>query len=150
VYQPRFAPPSRAPYHVTRVGPDPVARRNPLSGMAEREGAVADVAVRRPDVLIVTEGFATPYLADERSGGRVLAPLWRAQRADQATARFVRDAVDDTLPGYRLALVAAPDLPFAPRQIHASTGARTYVLVRADWRRADGSAPIAVPIAAPN
>jgi hypothetical protein len=134
VYQPRFAPRGEAPYRVARVGGDPAAARNPLAGMDEREDAVtADgVARRRPGVIVVTEGFATPYLAGARSGGRVFAPLWEKQRSDAATAPFVRDAVAGRLPGYRLSLVAAPDLPFAPVRVHESTGMRTWVLVRAD------------------
>jgi hypothetical protein len=140
VYLPRFASratdtaasPSSSPYVVARVGPDPVGARNPLQGMDERQAAVADVARRHPDVLIITEGFALPYLAEPPSQGRVLPALWQRERADEATRRFVRGAAAGTLEGYRSCIVAAPRLPFAARRVHASTGGKTWVLVRAN------------------
>jgi hypothetical protein len=136
VYLPRFqAPP--APYRVARVGLDSVDRRNPLAGMDERSGAVGDVAARRPDVVVLTEGFATPYLvgAPTAAGdGRILPELWQRDRAEAATFEVVRAAAAGALPGYRLCLLAAPELPLGlvPRRIHASTGGRTWVLIHGE------------------
>jgi hypothetical protein len=139
VYLPRFAPPERAPYRVARLGPDPIAARNPLPGMREVQDRIADAPRRRADVIVLTEGFAQGYLADAPyppDQGRVLPGVWRQARADGATTAFVRAAVAGTLADYRTCLVAAPSLPAwlpfpgtAPR-LHVSTGQRTWLLVR--------------------
>lgn len=140
VYLPLFSPPGEGPYQVERVGPEPVTGRNPLPGMREVQDAIAGIARRRPDVIVVTEGFATPYLAPSvLPEGRTLPLLWQNERADSATAELVRAATADTLTGYRLCMLAAPELPFAPRRIHASTGGRTWVLVSTDQSIAYGS-----------
>ena len=139
VYLPRFAPPTRA----TRVGADPVALRNPMPGMDELQAAIADAPLRRPDVIVMSEGFALPHLADSGaspSPGRLLPGVWQTARSDTATTAFVRAAIADTLPNYRTCLVAGPALPawippaWAPRPIHVSTGLRTWVLARRDRR----------------
>ncbi|HEY2899097.1 MAG TPA: hypothetical protein VGL59_00875, partial [Polyangia bacterium] len=141
VYLPRFDAAGATPYRLVRVGPDPLAGRNPLLGMNEIQGAIAAVARRRPDVVIITEGFATPYLADADSdsdqprSGRILPAVWRQARADSAVTTFVRDAVAGRLPDYQIRVAGPslpPWLPGEPRQIHASTGLRTWLLVRRD------------------
>ncbi|HVZ73807.1 MAG TPA: hypothetical protein VHJ20_15615 [Polyangia bacterium] len=133
VYLPRFAPPEATPYRAARVGPDAPDRRNPLAALREVAGEIADVGARRPDVILLPEAFALPYLADPPRPGRALPPIWRA---DAGTTAFVRAAASDTLAGYRRCFVAEPHVPawpgFAPRRIHVSTGMRTTVLARAD------------------
>lgn len=137
VYLPRFARGADTPYLASRVGTDPVARRNPLERLQEVEDTVEDVARRQPDVLVVSEGFAAPYLAtDTPAPGRLLPRLWQRERGARggATLRFVRAAIGDTLEGYRLCLLAEPRLPWwmplSPRRIHVSSGERTWILVR--------------------
>ena len=135
VYLPRFATgPAPPPYQVARVGPEPIAGRNPQAGMVERQARIADAPARHPAILIVTEGFASPYLDQAPRDGRVLPPVRARARDDEATAAFVRAAVADALPGYRLRVVASPHPPWPlrVRRIHGSTGTRTWVLERAD------------------
>jgi hypothetical protein len=137
VYLPRLDQ-AHAPYVASRVGIDPVGRRNPLEHLHEIEGHEGDVDHRRPDVIVVSEGFAAPYLATTPAPGQVLPLVWRREReADGGrTLRFVRAAVGDTLDGYRLCLIAGPRmpwwLPLSPRRIHVSSGARTWILGRRD------------------
>jgi hypothetical protein len=68
------------------------------------------------------------------AGARILPAVTSRARADSAAMAFVRSAVADALPGYRRCFVAGPRLPswIAPRRIHGSTGARTWILVRRD------------------
>ena len=136
VYLPRFD--AAAPTRAARVGPEPAEAHNPLAGMREVQDEIANLPRRSPDVVVVTEGFALPDLAQPPAPGRVFPPLWRRARADEASARLIRDAVAGTLDGYRLCFVAAPALPapFAwlglrPPRVHVSTGMRTWVLARA-------------------
>jgi hypothetical protein len=116
-----------------RVGLEPAATRNPLASLSELEGLPEAVERRRPDVIIITEGFAAPHLATPAGPGRVLPAVWQRERAVGGTSRLVREAVSDTLPGYQQGLVAQPHLPTLlgpPRQVHASTGMRTWILLR--------------------
>ena len=86
VYLPRFQSQPRAPYRVTRVGPEDIIFRNPLAGVDERQERIADALARRTDVLIVSEGFALPYLLPEpASDGRVLPAVTRRARQDLPT-----------------------------------------------------------------
>jgi hypothetical protein len=137
VYAPHFAMGFDAPYRVRRVGPTSPRSRNPLVGVEEFQGAIGDVAARRPDVIVFSEGFANVYLVPERSGGRALSSVIEGRRADAATAELVRSAVRDELPGYRLSLVARPELPglaralgLSPVAIQSTTGMSLWVLVR--------------------
>jgi hypothetical protein len=133
VYQPRFVEAAARGVRIARVGPEPVAARNPQAGMDERQGRIADVLSRGPDVVLVPEGFASGYLKDAPTGaGRVVPDVARRERADLETTMVVRAAVAGALPDYRLCFVAEPRLawPFVTRQIHVSVGQRTWVLAR--------------------
>ncbi len=133
VYQPRFAAAASHGVRITRVGPEPVAGRNPQAGMDERQARIGDVVSRSPEVIVLTEGFAGPYLDEPPlGGGRVVSEVARRERSDAATTMVVRAAVTGALPGYRLCFVAAPRLPFplVARRIHVSVGQRTWVLAR--------------------
>jgi len=133
VYQPRFADAAARGVRIARVGPEPLAGRNPQAGMSEQQGRLADVVSRAPDVVLLAEGFAAGYLEDAPPGaGRVVPEVARRERADAETTAVVRAAVAGTLPGYRVCFVAAARLPwpFVARQIHVSVGQRTWVLAR--------------------
>jgi hypothetical protein len=133
VYQPHFELAAGSPYRVRRVGPERPAARNPLVGVEEVQAAIADVDGRRPDALVLSEGFANAYLA--RSGAA--SAVVRARRADEATASFVNRAVENQLPGYHQALVARATLPgwatalgLRPIRIQSTTGSTLWVLTR--------------------
>ena len=133
VYQPRVTDAAARGVRITRVGSEPVVGRNPQVGMQERQGRVADVLSRSPDVIVLTEGFAGAYLDEQPAGGgHIVSEVARRERGDAATTMVVRAAVAGALPGYRLCFVAAPHLPFplVTRQIHLSAGERTWVLTR--------------------
>jgi hypothetical protein len=139
VYAPHFDVSPEAPYRVRRVGPTNPRSRNPLVGVAELQGEVGDATARNPDVIVLSEGFANVYLVGERSGGRAFSNVIEERRADSGTAGFVRRAVRNQLPGYRLALIARPELPriattlgLVPVAIQSTTGLALWVLVRRD------------------
>lgn len=129
VYLPRFELGVSAPYTVQRVGPRPYGL---LPGVTEVQDRFDNVAARRPDVLVIPEGFANRYLSegalnDNLPGG------------DAQGTGFFRQAVEDRVAGYRLALVARPTLPswaqglgLSPVEIHGSTARRVWVLHRSD------------------
>ena len=80
---------------VARVGPEPVAGRNPQAGMDERRGRIADVVSRSPDVVLLTEGFAAAYVESTAAAPVVCCPRWRVasartQRRPWSCARLSR------------------------------------------------------------
>lgn len=139
VYAPHFDVSAASPYRVVRVGPERPKSRNPLVGASELEGRIADAEVRRPSAIVISEGFATPYLAVSDDPSRPLSGVMRERRADTTTTDFVRAAVTDGLPGYHLALAARPSLPrwarafgLHPVAIQGTTGLSVWVLLRSD------------------
>jgi hypothetical protein len=158
VYQPHFDVTPESPYELARVGPEPPGRRNPLVGAREVEDEIADVEERRPDVLVVTGGFANGFLGLSRDPARPLANVARARRREMDTVAFVHAATTGTLPNHRLVARLEPRLPgwarflgLHPVSIQATTGMPLWVLVRTDGRARDlappsGSAPLTPPI----
>ncbi|HEY3495174.1 MAG TPA: glycosyltransferase family 39 protein [Polyangiaceae bacterium] len=141
VYQPHFDVSETSRYRVERVGPEPPNKRNPLVGAREVQAEIADVGARRPDVLVLTGGFANSYLAEQRDASRPLSAVVRERRKNADTVEFVHQATSDALPGYRLVARLNPALPrFAsalglrPLAIHATIGLPVWVLVRRDGR----------------
>jgi hypothetical protein len=137
VYQPHFDVSRGATYRVARVGPEAPKSRNPLVGALELQAPIADVAARRPDLLVLSEGFANSYLVRESEASRPLSGIVAARQKDEPAVAFVRAAVADRLPDYRLALVARPRLPawaralgLAPVPIQGTTGLALWVLER--------------------
>lgn len=144
VYQPHFDVSAEAPYRVERVGPEPARSRNPLVGAHELQAAIADVETRRPDVLVLSNGFADSYLRRPQSPARPLQGVVAERQRDQATTEFVRAAVAGRLPNYRVALHARPQLPalatwlgLRPVAIQATTGVPLWILVREGGRAAE-------------
>jgi hypothetical protein len=133
VYQPRFADAAARGVRIARVGPEPVAGRNPQAGMDEQQGRIADMVLRSPDIVLLTEGFAAGYLEEAPAGaGRVVPEVARRERANLETTMVIRAAVAGALPNYRVCFVAGGRLPgpFVARRIHVSVGQRTWVLAR--------------------
>jgi hypothetical protein len=139
VYAPHFDVSAGSPYRVARVGPTRPSARNPLVGVEEVQGEIADVEVRRPDVLVISEGFANAYVVPERGDGRTLSTVIEERQGDRPTATFVASALADRLPHYRVRLVARPHLPalaralgLSPQKIQSTTGIAAWVLARTD------------------
>lgn len=137
VYAPHFDVGPDAPYRVRRVGPTSPRSRNPLVGVEELQAPIGDVAARNPDVVVLSEGFANPYLAAERRAGQAFSSVMDQRRSDAGVAKLVELAVKDELPGYRLALTAETNLPSVAvalglKRVHiqSSTGLTYWVLVR--------------------
>jgi hypothetical protein len=150
VYQPHFDVTRSSPYRVTRVGPDRPTSRNPLVGATELQAAIGDASVRRPDVIVLSAGFANSYLG---SGDRPASRVVRARRGDASTAIFVQQAVRNELPGYHQVLVARPTLPawanflgLRPVRIQSTTGSTVWVLGRDDTRGTAEPAPPSFPL----
>jgi 4-amino-4-deoxy-L-arabinose transferase-like glycosyltransferase len=139
VYQPHFDVSANAPYRVTRVGPEAPNARNPLVGASELRAAIADAPLRRPDALVLSEGFANAYLTRDEPRGAKASAVVRSRRGDAPTATFVTRAVVDDLAGYRQVLVARATLPawaralgLRPVRIQSTTGSSLWVLARAN------------------
>lgn len=139
VYQPHYDVTPQSPYRVQRVGPERPLKRNPLVGATELEAAIGDIERRKPDVLVIPEGFANAFLAEQRDPTRPLAGVTRERQADTGTVALLRAATENRLPHYRLALHARPALPawalalgLEPVAIQASTGMSVWVLERSD------------------
>ena len=152
VYQPHFDVSQGSPYRVSRVGPEPPAARNPLVGATEVRAAIGDAPARRPDAIVLSEGFSNAYLEPKGRRGMPSSAVVRARQRDRATASFVEQAVRDGLPGYRRALVARATLPrwataigLRPVRIQSTTGGAVWVLVRTRAPRATEPAPPALP-----
>jgi hypothetical protein len=143
VYQPHFDVSAASPYRVRRVGPERPRSRNPLVGAEELQAPIADVESRRPDVLVLSHGFANSYLRRATVSAQPLPGVITERQRDLPTLEFVRAAVAGRLPHYRLALHAQPRLPaFAswlglqPVEIQSTTAVPLWVLVREDGRGA--------------
>jgi hypothetical protein len=141
VYQPHFDVSETSPYRVQRVGPDPPGKRNPLVGALEREGELADVGARAPDVLVISEGFANNYLRPDRDAARPLPEVTRARRRDTGAKAFVAAATAGKLPGYRLLGRLEPELPawahalgLEPVSIQGTAGLSVWLLVAESGR----------------
>jgi hypothetical protein len=141
VYQPHFDVSASAPYRVERVGPDQPAKRNPLVGAREVSDDIANVEARRPDVLVISEGFANNYLRSDHDSARPLAEVARARRRDSSTLQFVRRATAGNLEKYRLVARLEPQLPawavalgLRPISIQGTIGLSAWVLVRENGR----------------
>jgi Dolichyl-phosphate-mannose-protein mannosyltransferase len=141
-YLPHFDTSPGAPYRVQRVGPEPVASRNPLPGMTELEAPYLSVAARAPDVLVIPEGFMQRFLAREHAASTVEQPVMLAARAAGDGEAFFRAVAADRLPGYRVQRIFAAVLPswaralgMAPADVHGSMNARIWVLERTSTER---------------
>ena len=139
VYLPRFDRSPTASYRVQRVAPSPApSKRPPIPGMLEIQAPYGLVAERAPDVLVVTEGFATRFLPSANTAGHITSPQTSLFQQDGDAQTFFAAALRDRLPGYSLGFVAETRLPYwaqrlgwTPVHIHGSTASTTWVLVRA-------------------
>ncbi len=140
VYLPRFPRGAR----VERVGPDPVAKRNPMAGIVEREDAYSRVGGRHPHFIVVSHGFVWRYLLDPHATdehGRVLPPTQIASGSDVDATRFFQGLMRNSF-GYHLAYTSTWTSKTWPRlDIHASTSRDIWIFER----ELPGSRPYGAP-----
>jgi 4-amino-4-deoxy-L-arabinose transferase-like glycosyltransferase len=132
VYLPRL--PFRA--RVTRIGPDPAARRSPLPGVVELQDAYGDIDARRPRFIVVSEGWVWRYRqVPDRSGapvewGRSPAPALVENAADQDAVTFFRGLFEETR-GYRVAHTSSfNSRVWSALDYHKSTSRGVWVFQR--------------------
>jgi len=130
VYLPRFPAGAR----VVRVGPEPVAKRNPMPGIIEekvdRFGAIEG---RRPRWIVVSQGWVWRYLLDPHATeahGRVLPPTQIASGSDPDGTWFFQGLVHGER-GYRLAHASTWTSTLWPQlDIHASLSREIWIYER--------------------
>ena len=139
VHLPHFDVSASAPYRLQRVSRRPIPQRNPLVGAQELDEPYGDIAIRRPDVLVVPEYTAREFVPRELREGEAAPTVAARQHADDDAQAFFRSVLNDSLEGYEVAFVAEPQLPAwaemfgaEPVQVHASVGNRQLILVRSD------------------
>lgn len=131
VYMPRL--PDRAVPH--RVGPEPADKRNPMPGFVEVVDRFDNIGARRPDFVVVSQGWVWRYLLDPNAtpaSGRVLPPTQIETGSDPDGTTFFPSLLGGKR-GYRLAHVAAFDDSVWPRlDIHASVAREIWIYERED------------------
>jgi hypothetical protein len=141
VYLPRFGAPGALPYQVTRVSAAGSGVASPIPNVRDIEADYADLESRRPDVLVVPEGFANRFRVEHGQGFRNPVSAMTPFRQGRGALAFFRAALDDRLPNYRLLDIGR----FRPPAwydrlgghaiaIHGSTGGRVWVLQRVGSR----------------
>jgi hypothetical protein len=137
VHLPHFDVSAESPYRLQRVSRRPIDKRNPLGGSTEIDAPYGEVHQRKPDVLVVPESTALEFIPRELRAGVAEATVGARAQADLDAQSFFRSALNDSLEGYELVLVAAPSLPkwaraigAKPVRVHASVGNRQFVLRR--------------------
>ena len=111
VYQPRFGAANSRRYRVERVGKEPTDKRAKIAGVDEVQARFADVAGRRPDLVLVNEGFAERFLPRSFGPGEAPSVQWLTSQSDTDAVAYFRAALAGVMPGYSLKLSAAPRLP---------------------------------------
>ncbi len=101
---------------VTRVGPKPLKRRNPLPNVVELRQPYRDIAERRPRFIVVPGFWVQDYLAS-RPGktrpGRAIPEVRLADYADADARGYFGALFNGNLP-YRLAHKSFYSLPLGP------------------------------------
>jgi hypothetical protein len=129
VHLPRL--PSRA--RVQRVDGGALSERSPMPGMREIQAPFEDVDRRRPDWIVVSDGWSWRYTIPTPAtldGSVVMSPLQAARQKDVRAREFFA-ALLSGAGDYAEAHVARYDDRFWPRvDIHASTSRTIYILRR--------------------
>jgi hypothetical protein len=125
-------PPKQA--RVIRVGPEPVASRNPLYRAEEREDKLVNIGARSPRWIVVSPIYAGKYLRDvgasETVSGRMLSKGQAEAAADMDASSFFRGLVSGRL-GYGLVHVSTWKSSFWPRlDIHGSVAPDVWIFER--------------------
>ena len=127
VSQPRFDQSEDSNYRVQRVSKKDPKRRNPLA-QTELLTPYMDYVNRKPDILVIPEGFSGRFRAPENNAGSVESVAMSKYRSDPDGYEFFNRAHRDELEGYKRALIARTKFPewacalgFTPISIHGST-----------------------------
>jgi hypothetical protein len=139
VHLPHFDASDDSPYRLQRVSRRPIPERNPLVGSEEIDAPYGDVLVRKPDVLVVPESTALEFLPRQLGEGMAEPAVGERAQADMDAQAFFGSVLNDSLEGYRVALIAEPRLSAwaealgaEPVQVHSSVGNRQWILVRSE------------------
>lgn len=132
VYQPHFDTTVRSPYRLRYVD-----SARTMRGLPSVRAEIPDAVTRKPEAIVITEGYASRFLTQAGPLGHTLSNQERAAQRDERTAAFIVSATRDELPGYRVTTVARPELPGwlralgqEPQRIHGSTGGTVWLLTR--------------------
>jgi hypothetical protein len=118
---------------VVRVDTTAPSTRSPLPGVTEVEDAYDRIDQRRPDWLVVSDGWLWRYTMPPPPPGEafVVAPAQIARQNDQASRAYFASLLAGTNPAYVEDHVAAYDDRFWPRvDIHSSTTRTVHVFRR--------------------
>jgi hypothetical protein len=136
VYQPRFDLSDDSPYRTQRVDKKPLEKRNPLAP-TELQAPYMAFTQRMPDVLVITDSFASRFRRANAEAGRTTSAVVESYQADRDALEFFERADRDDLPGYALALTARSQFPawlesigFTPVRMHGSTANTVRVFRR--------------------
>lgn len=131
VYLPRFDLSADSTYQTTRLGSASWGKAPLIAGMVEAQGNFQAIETRRPDVIVLPEGFASRFR--DRNGSGAMDKYRAAPGALQHFPRLMANR----LPGYHLISVGQLEPPgwfeaLGGRllEVHGSTGRPVWVLVR--------------------
>lgn len=137
VYLPRFStlPPGAK---AVRVGLSDPKKRGRIPGLDEAEGLLADIDVRKPRFIVVSQCYAWRFRPPPPQGARV-APVAIARTTADADATTFFDTlfgrIDGARSAYRLVDEARVDSPVIPKMnLHASLGCPMFTFERDEAR----------------
>ena len=90
-------------------------------------------------MLVVPESTAQEFIPRQLGEGMAESAVRERAQADMDAQAFFRSVLNDSLEGYRVALITEPKLPAWAKalgagsvQVHLSVGNRQWVLLRSD------------------
>lgn len=137
VPQPRWGLGRLDALHVTRLGPQPPNRRNPLPGVTEIKASLDELSASSPEVIVVPAIFVRTFRPQQMEVGERLPAVVTQKRAGGGESFFAQLHAG-SLPGYSVSLVTNgyPDwlerLGLPLPHVHSSVGEDVYVMVRND------------------
>ena len=137
VSQPRWGRGTLAQLDVTRLGPQPADQRNPLPGVKELQGDLADLPKTRPDAIVLPAPFLSEFVPHTLRPGEQLQAVVADRRAAGGQT-FFQDVAAGHVPGYQIVQVpnqwpAELDrLGWHVPHVHSSVGEAMVVLLRDD------------------
>jgi hypothetical protein len=151
VYLPRFDLSPSSNYQVTRISGLNSGRTPDIAGLRELKANYADVESRRPDILVLPEGFAGRF-RPAGPGSTTPRAAMTTYRSAPGALEFFRRALRNELPGYRLTDVGRVVLPGwytalggRSLEVHGSTGRRVWVYQRIVPEHRESPARMMIP-----